>query len=59
MSLRITTTVVVDNDRNCIIGSGTTDGRPASPATGTLWFNTSLGVLEGWNGTSWITLTTA
>jgi hypothetical protein len=59
MAIKITTTVVVDNDRNCIIGSGTTAQRPASPVTGTLWFNTSLGVLEGWNGSSWVTLTTA
>ena len=59
MALKISGTNVVDDSRNCIIGSGTTAQRPASPVTGTLWFNTTLGVLEGWNGTSWITLTTA
>ena len=59
MTLRISDTTVVDINRNCIIGSGTTAQRPASPATGTLWFNTTLGILEGWDGSSWITLTTA
>ena len=57
MAIKISGTNVVDDNSHPVIGSGVT--RPASPVTGTLWFNTTLGVLEGWNGTSWIALTTA
>jgi hypothetical protein len=59
MAIKISGIDVVTDSSHPVIGSGTTAQRPASPATGTLWFNTSLGVLEGWNGTSWIALTTA
>lgn len=52
-----TTQVVIDNSNNVIIGSGSSN--PASPATGTLFFNTTSGTLVGWNGTAWVTLTTA
>lgn len=57
MSFQINTTNVIDANGNIIIGSGASN--PASPATGTLWFNTTSGTLVGWNGTSWVTLTTA
>lgn len=33
--------------------SGTTAQRPASPATGMMRFNTTTGLLEVYNGTSW------
>jgi hypothetical protein len=57
MAIKIASTTVIDDSQNVIVGSGTTAQRPASPAVGTLWFNTSLAVLEGWNGTAWIQLT--
>jgi hypothetical protein len=33
----------------------TTAGRPSSPQVGTAGYNTTLGTLESWNGTSWQT----
>lgn len=33
--------------------SGTTAQRPASPATGMMRFNTTTGLVEVYNGTSW------
>ena len=57
MSFAIGANTVIDSSGNIIIGSGPTN--PASPATGTLFFNTTSGTLVGWNGTSWVTLTTA
>lgn len=54
MAIKISNTTVIDDNKHFIIGSGAT--RPASPVTGTLWFNTSLNKLEGYNGTTWVTL---
>ena len=53
MAIKVQGTVVIDNDRNAIIGSGTTAQRPQNPQIGTIWFNTTLGVLEGWTGSEW------
>lgn len=50
-------TTFIDDNRNVIVGSGAS--RPSTPSTGTVWYNTSTGVLEGWNGTAWVTLSTA
>jgi hypothetical protein len=33
--------------------AGTTAQRPASPATGQIRFNTTTGLIETYNGTSW------
>ena len=58
MAITILGTTVIDDSRNIIIGSGTTAQRPAEPVSiGTLWFNTSLGVLEGWTAGGWVQLT--
>lgn len=38
--------------------SGTTDQRPTSPVTGYLRFNTTLGIVEYYNGSYWINQTT-
>jgi hypothetical protein len=57
MTYRINGTTVIDASRNVIIGSGSTD--PSSPTTGMLFFNTSSGVLKGYTGTAWVTLTNA
>jgi hypothetical protein len=47
------------NDTGYIqLPSGTTDQRPGSPATGYIRFNTTLGIIEYYNGTYWIDQTT-
>lgn len=38
------------------INSWITSGRPVTPATGTLGYNTSLGQYEFWNGAAWVQL---
>ncbi len=45
---------VINLQRVVIVGSGTTD--PSTPAAGTTFFNTSTGVLKGWNGSAWVNL---
>jgi len=57
MAIQIASTTVIDDSQNVIVGSGTTAQRPASPDVGTLWFDTSLGVLVGWTGSIWEQLT--
>ena len=37
-----------------MLGTWATGGRPATPAAGWTGFNTTLGVLEYYNGTSWV-----
>ena len=69
MAYKINGTTVVDNSRNvcaccvtscCITAStrldapsGNTASRPASPATGSLYFDTDEGSLLSYDGTSW------
>lgn len=69
MAYKINGTTVVDNSRNvcaccvtscCITASnrmdapsGTTAQRPSSPATGSIYFDTDLGSLISYNGTTW------
>ena len=57
MAYDVNSVIVIDDNRNVIIGSGASN--PASPATGTLWFNTTSGTLVGWDGGQWVTLTQA
>ncbi len=52
-----TPATVVDDSSQIIVGSGTSN--PTSPTTGTIFFNTSTGILVGWNGSSWVNLTVA
>jgi hypothetical protein len=54
MSYSVNGTTVINLQRVVIVGSGTTD--PASPVAGTTFFNTTTGVLKGWNGTAWVNL---
>jgi len=69
MAYKINGTTVVDNSRNvcaccvtscCItastrmdVPSGNTASRPASPATGSIYFDTDLGSLISYDGTAW------
>jgi hypothetical protein len=56
MAFLVGSNIVIDNSANIIIGSGASN--PASPTAGTIWFNTTTGILVGWNGSAWINLTT-
>lgn len=56
---KLTPTNVSDKD-NASTGafdlpSGTTAQRPASPNTGYTRYNTTIGAVETWNGTAWVT----
>lgn len=57
MAIKVGSINVIDDSRNVIIGSGSTN--PASPTAGTIWFNTTTGKLVGWTGSIWVDLTTA
>ena len=47
------------NDTGFIgLPSGTTEQRPSSPVTGYLRFNTTLSIIEYYNGSYWIDQTT-
>ena len=54
MSYTVNGVTVIDLQRVVIVGSGTTD--PSTPAAGTTFFNTTTGVLKGWNGSAWVNL---
>jgi len=43
----------LDVDKGIIFSSWTTSTRPASPVAGQLGFNTTLGNMEYYDGTSW------
>jgi hypothetical protein len=55
MAFLVGVNIVIDNNANIIIGSGASN--PASPTAGTIWFNTTTGILVGWNGSVWVNLT--
>ena len=38
------------------LGTVTTGTRPATPSTGTLVFNTTVGFIQCWNGSAWFSL---
>jgi len=53
MAIKIQGDTVIFDDKVFKFGSGTTAQRPASPALGMVWYNTSLQTFEGYNGTTW------
>ena len=53
MSFQINTTTKVDTDRLVRLNSGGSGSRPASPTIGMLFFNTTSGKIEVWNGSAW------
>jgi hypothetical protein len=53
MAFLVGATVRITTDRIVVNTSGTTASRPASPTTGQLFFDTSLGRLIVWNGSAW------
>lgn len=57
--LNVNGTFDFGTDSQIIVPQGTTDERPTSPTAGTIRFNTSIGQLEGYDGTDWVALTAA
>lgn len=55
MSIRIGGQIVFDNKGNPILGN--LQIAPASPSAGTMFFNENTRTVQGWNGTSWVDLT--
>lgn len=53
MGFKIAGTTVLTNDRLVRLNSGADGSRPASPAVGTLFYNTTSGKLEVYNGAAW------
>jgi hypothetical protein len=53
MAIQVSGDTVIYNDKVFRVGSGTTAQRPVSPALGMIWFNTTLGSFEGYNGSEW------
>ena len=55
MTIQVIDGIVIDSSRNVRLGRLNTD--PGSVAAGTIHFNAGLGVVRGWNGTQWVSLT--
>ena len=55
MTFTIANSLVIDSSRNVVLGRINTD--PGYASTGTIHFNAGLGVVRGWNGTQWVSLT--
>jgi hypothetical protein len=53
MAIKIAGDTVIFDNKVFKLGSGTTAERPVSPATGMIWYNTTLQAFEGYNGTTW------
>ena len=53
MAIKIQGDTVIFDDKVFRVGRGTTAERPAFALTGMLWFNTELGLFEGYDGTEW------
>ena len=53
MAFRINGNIVITNDRITQLTSGATGSRPASPVTGQIFFDTTIGRLIVWNGSAW------
>lgn len=61
MAIQISGTTVINDSRKGIFqsisfGSYTTAGRPGSPSTGDVIYNTSVSSHQIWNGSSWISM---
>lgn len=55
MAFKVGNSNVINQDRSVVLGAGET--RPSSPIIGTLWYNTQLGYIEVFDGSSWVSLT--
>lgn len=56
-ALSLTTKQYVDDSVSAVSSSGTTANRPASPATGAMYFDTDLGHPIWYSGTGWVDAT--
>lgn len=59
MAIKISGTTVIDDNRKGIFnsinpGAFTTAGRPGSPSTGDVIYNTTDATIQTWNGSSWV-----
>jgi len=48
--------IVIDGTNGITNASWNTSGRPASPTTGQIGFNTTTGEFEGWTGSAWASI---
>jgi len=55
MSITVASNLIIDDNRNVVVGNSLQP--PLLPSAGTIFFNDK--VLQGWNGTSWVDLTTS
>lgn len=53
MAFKHNGTAVITNDRLVRLNSGADGSRPASPTVGTLFYNTTSGAIEVYNGLAW------
>ena len=53
MPFNVTNTTVITDDRLVQLTTGSTASRPGSPTTGMLFYDTTLGRLIVWNGSTW------
>lgn len=56
MAIKINNTTVINDNKIFIVGTGTTAERPGTPVQGMIWYNTTLGYLENYNGSAWVPL---
>jgi hypothetical protein len=59
MAIQISGTTVINDSRKGIFqsvnfGSYTTAGRPGSPSTGDIIYNSTDATMQVWNGSSWV-----
>ena len=55
MAIKISSSIVINNSREVTLGGLNSD--PGGVSAGAIHFNRGLGVVRGWNGTSWTNLT--
>lgn len=53
MAIKIQGDTVIYDDKVFKLGAGPNSSRPLTPQQGMIWYNTELGIFEGYNGTSW------
>lgn len=46
--------LTLDAETGVVVPSWTTGDRPATPDVGTIGYNTTLNLIELWNGAEWI-----
>ena len=57
MTIRVGSNLVIDGNRNVILGQSSLI--PGTPTTGTVFFNENKRIVQGWNGSAWVDLTSS